>query len=125
MVVLILAQGNVHYFTTNGSGATTAAIKYKGGNNLSSFMKVGDNISVSLISKPNNSEYINAVTIDGGAVTEEWSGGTPSSASGGASTVTITTINITRYCLILVHQIVIIWYYVLLLTMNRRGLINE
>ena len=93
-----LAQGNVHYFTTNGSGASTADIIYKGGNNLSAFMKVGDNISVSLISKPNNSEYVNAVTIDGGAVTEEWSGGaTPSGASGAASSYTITTINITRY----------------------------
>ena len=91
-----LAQGNVHYFTTNGSGATAAAIKYKGGNNLSAFMKVGENISVSVISKPNNSEYVNAVTIDGSAVTEYWSGGTPSSASGAASTVTITTINLTR-----------------------------
>ena len=92
-----LAQGNVHYFTTNGSGATTADIIYKGGNNLSSYMKVGDNISVSIITKPNNSEYINAVTIDGAAVTEEWLGGsTPSAASGAASSYTITTINITR-----------------------------
>ena len=93
-----LAQGNVHYFTTNGSGATTAAIKYKGGNNLSAYMKVGENISVSIISKPNNSEYVNAVTIDGAAVTEEWSGGTtPAEASGAASSYTITTINITRF----------------------------
>ena len=92
-----LAQGNVHYFMTNGSGATTAAIKYKGGNNLSSYMKVGENISVSIISQPNNSEYINAVTIDGSAVTEEWLGGsTPSAASGAASSYTITNINITR-----------------------------
>ena len=96
MAVFDLAQGNVHYFTTNGSGATTAAIKYKGGNNLSSYMKVGENISISIISKPNNSEYVNAVTVDGAAVTEEWSGGTPSSASGAASTWTITTINLTR-----------------------------
>ena len=93
-----LAQGNVHYFTTNGSGASTADIIYKGGNNLSSFMKVGDNISVSLITKPNNSEYINAVTIDGAAVTEEWGGGTtPAAASGAASSYTVTTINITRF----------------------------
>ena len=93
-----LAQGNVHYFTSNGSGATTAAIKYKGGNNLSSYMKVGENISVSVISKPNNSEYINQVTVDGSAVTEEWGGGsTPSSASGAASSYTITTINLTRF----------------------------
>ena len=93
-----LAQGNVHYFTTNGSGASTADIIYKGGNNLGSFMKVGDNISVSLITKPNNSEYINAVTIDGAAVTEEWGGGeTPSAASGAASSYTITSINITRF----------------------------
>ena len=93
---IALSQGNVHYFTSNGSGATTAAIKYKGGNNLSSYMQVGENISISIISKPNNSEYVNAVTVDGGAVTEEWSGGTPSEASGAASTVTITTINLTR-----------------------------
>jgi len=93
-----LAQGNVHYFTTNGSGATAAAIKYKGGNNLSAYMKVGDNISVSIISKPNNSEYISSVTIDGDAVTEEWAGGSvPSSASGAASSYTMTTINITRF----------------------------
>ena len=93
-----LAQGNVHYFTTNGSGASTADIIYKGGNNLSSFMKVGDNISVSLITKPNNSEYINAVTIDGAAVTEEWLGGsTPAAASGAASSYSITTVNITRF----------------------------
>ena len=91
-----LAQGNVHYFTSNGSGATTAAIKYKGGNNLSSYVKVGESISISIISIPNNSEYINAVTVDGAAVTEYWSGGTPSSASGAASTFTITTINLIR-----------------------------
>jgi len=92
-----LAQGNVHYFTTNGTGATTAAIKYKGGNNVSTFMNVGDNVSISVISLPNNAEYINAVTIDGAAVTEEWSGGSvPSSASGGAGTVTVTTINIIK-----------------------------
>ena len=60
-------------------------------------MKVGENIALSVISKPNNSEYVNAVTIDGAAVTEEWSGGsTPSAASGAASSYTITTINITR-----------------------------
>ena len=91
-----LAQGNVHYFTTNGSGQTTAAIVYKGGNNVSGFMTTGDNISVSIISKPNNSEYIDAVTIDGAAVTEEWSGGTTPSSASGSGGYTITTINITR-----------------------------
>ena len=90
------ANGNVHYFTTNGSGASVIDVVYKGGNNLSSFMMVGENISFSVISKPNNSEYVNAVTIDGSNVTEYWSGGTPSSASGAASTFTITTVNITR-----------------------------
>ena len=92
-----LAKGNVQYFTTNGTGATTAALIYAGGNNISNWMALGDNVSVSLITLPDNAEYINAVTIDGGAVTEEWSGGsTPAAASGAASSVTITTINITR-----------------------------
>ena len=53
-------------------------------------------VRYSIISKPNNSEYINAVTVDGAAVTEEWSGGVPAAASGGASTLTVTTINLTR-----------------------------
>ncbi len=91
-----LAQGNVHYFTTNGSGNTTADIIYNSGNNVSGFMTTGDNVSVSVISKPNNSEYISAVTIDGAAVTEEWSGGVPSAASGASNTWTVTTINIVR-----------------------------
>ena len=92
-----LAQGNVQYFTTNGSGATTAALIYQGGNNILSWLELGDNVSVSLISKPNNSEYVNAVTVDGAAVTEEWAGATvPSAASGAASTWTNTTINLIR-----------------------------
>ena len=92
-----LAKGNVQYFTTNGTGATTAALISAGGYNISNWMAFGDNVSVSLITLPDNAEYINAVTIDGGAVTEEWSGGsTPAAASGAASSVTITTINITR-----------------------------
>ena len=91
-----LARGNVQYFSSNGSGQTTAAITYKGGNNVSGFMTTGDNISVSLITLPNNSEYIDAVTIDGAAVTEEWSGGTTPSSASGSSGYTITTINITR-----------------------------
>tara|TARA_B100001173_G_scaffold289857_1_gene280008 strand:+ start:273 stop:1136 length:864 start_codon:yes stop_codon:yes gene_type:complete len=91
-----LAQGNVHYFTTNGTGATTLAIKYKGGNNVSSFMKVGDNVSVSVISKPNNAEYVNAVTVDGAAVTEEWSGGAVPAAASGSGGYTITTVNLVR-----------------------------
>ena len=92
-----LAQGNVQYFTTNGSGATTAALIYQGGNNILSWMELGDNVSVSLITKPNNSEYVNAVTVDGAAVTEEWAGATvPSAASGAASTWTNTTINLIR-----------------------------
>ena len=90
-----LARGNVQYFSSNGSGNTTAAIIYKGGNNVSGFMTTGDNISVSIISKPNNSEYISQVTIDGAAVTEEWLGGSaPSSANSGG--YDITTLNITR-----------------------------
>ena len=60
-------------------------------------MELGDNVSVSLISKPNNSEYINTITVDGAAVTEEWAGATvPSAASGAASTWTNTTINLIR-----------------------------
>ena len=33
-----LANGNVHYFTTNGTGASVIDVIYKGGNNVSAFM---------------------------------------------------------------------------------------
>ena len=56
-------------------------------------MKTGESVQVQIVSKPNNSEYINAVTVDGGAVTEEWSGGSaPSSASSGGYDVTTVTL---------------------------------
>ena len=92
-----LAQGNVHYYTTNGSGQTTADIIYKGGNNVSGFMTTGDNIALSVLTKPNSSEYIDAVTIDGAAVTEKWSSDSaaaPSSANSG--TYDLYSINIIR-----------------------------
>ena len=77
-----LAKGNFHYYSSNGSGQTTLAITYNGGNNVSGFMTTGDAISINVVTKPNNSEYIDAITVDGGAVTEEWNGGSaPSSAN--------------------------------------------
>ena len=45
-------------------------------------MLIGDVVTVTIISKPNNAGYYANVTIDGNAVTEEWNGGdAPSLAS--------------------------------------------
>ena len=77
-----LSDSNVHYFTTNETGTATPNLRWDGSTTLTSKMSLGDTISVTLISKPNNAGYYAQLTIDGGAVTEEWNGGSaPSSAN--------------------------------------------
>ena len=77
-----LSDSNVHYFTTNETGTATPNLRWDGSTTLTSKMSLGDTISVTLISKPNNAGYYAQLTIDGGAVTEEWNGGSaPDSAN--------------------------------------------
>ena len=77
-----LSDSNIHYFTTNETGTATPNLRWDGSTTLASKMSLGDTISVTLISKPNNAGYYAQLTIDGGAVTEEWNGGSaPASAN--------------------------------------------
>ena len=77
-----LSDSNVHYFTTNETTTATPNLRWDGSTTLTSKMSLGDTIAVTLISKPNNAGYYAQLTIDGGAVTEEWNGGSaPSSAN--------------------------------------------
>jgi len=82
-----LINGNVYYFSTNGTGAGTLDITYNGGNNVNTFLDIGDNLAISVIAKPNSAGYITGVKIDGSLVTSEWSSDSaaaPSSANTGA-----------------------------------------
>ena len=77
-----VAKGNIHYYTTNETATATPNIRYDGTDTLNNKMLIGDVVTVTIISKPNNAGYYANVTIDGNAVTEEWNGGdAPSLAS--------------------------------------------
>ena len=73
-----LSDGNVILFTGNESGTNT--INFTG---VHSTISSGQAVSFTVILTPNNSGYINAVQVDGQAITPQWSGGAPS--SGGSS----------------------------------------
>ena len=55
-----LSSGNVHRFTTNESGAQT--VNFTG---VHSTLANGESVSFTVILTPNNSGYINTVTVDG------------------------------------------------------------
>ena len=74
-----LADGNVILFTGNESGTNT--INFTG---VHAALASGQNVSFTVILTPNNSGYINAVQVDGQAITPQWSGGSAPS-SGGSS----------------------------------------
>ena len=79
-----LEQGNVWYFSTNETTTATPNIRWNGSVALDDRLKVGETVSVSIISKPNGAGYYAALTVDGTGVTEEWLGGSaPSSANSG------------------------------------------
>tara|TARA_Y100000033_G_scaffold14217_1_gene13280 strand:+ start:143 stop:586 length:444 start_codon:yes stop_codon:yes gene_type:complete len=83
-----LENGNVHYFTTAESTTSTPNIRYNGSTSLDSKMSVGDTVSVTIITTANASAYSAQLTIDGGAVTENWIGGSAPD-EGGSSGVDI------------------------------------
>ena len=72
-----LADGNVILFTGNESGTNT--INFTG---VHAALASGQNVSFTVILTPNNSGYINAVQVDGQAITPQWSGGSAPSAGG-------------------------------------------
>ena len=77
-------QGNVWYFSTNETATATPNIRWNGSVALDDRLKVGETVSVSIISKPNGAGYYAALNVDGSGVTEEWNGGSaPSSANSG------------------------------------------
>jgi hypothetical protein len=78
-----LANGMIHLFTTAESTTSTPNIRVDGSTSLNSVMSIGESVVVTLVTTANASGYSAQVTIDGGAVTEHWIGG--SAPSGGGS----------------------------------------
>ena len=90
-----LANGMVHYFTTNETGISTPNIRIDGSTSLDSRMDVGNTTAVTIIITPNGVGYSNALNIDSSAQTVQWLGGSAPS-SGGASGVDVYTYQIIK-----------------------------
>jgi len=92
-----LENGMVHYFTTTETTTSTPNIRYNASTSLASVMNVGEAVSVTLMTNAAAAGYSAQLTIDGGGVTEEWSGGSAPDGGGSAGidihTYTIVKIN--------------------------------
>ena len=93
-----LENGMTHIYTQDedsGGASLVVNIRVSSSVQLMDRLALGETISVNIITKPNNAGYIDEITVDGAAVTEEWNGGTaPSSANSGG--FDMTTVQITR-----------------------------
>ena len=83
-----LENGMVHLFTTAESTTSTPNLRINSSTSLNSVMAIGDTIAVTIITTAAAAGYSAQLTIDGGAVTENWVGGSAPS-SGGSSGVDI------------------------------------
>ena len=88
-------DGMVHLFTTAESTTSTPNIRYNGSTALNARMSIGQSIVVTLITTANASAYSANMTIDGGAQTERWIGGSAPS-DGGSSGVDIHSFTIIK-----------------------------
>jgi len=83
-----LENGMVHLFTTQETTTSTPNIRINSSTSLNSVMATGEMISVTLITTAAAGAYSAQLTIDGVAVTENWTGGSAPDA-GGSSGVDI------------------------------------
>ena len=77
-----LENGMAHFFTTTESTTCTPNIRVSSSKALNDVMSIGDVISVSIITTAAAAGYSAQLTIDGGAVTEEWNGGSAPTEGG-------------------------------------------
>ena len=76
-----LANGMVHYYSTNETTTATPNIRWNSSYSLNNKMSTGETVSVTIIYKPNGAGYYAALNVDGSGVTEEWNGGSAPSAA--------------------------------------------
>ena len=77
-----ISTSNIHVFTTAETTTATPNIRWDDTYALSSKMKVGDAVTVTIVTTAAAAGYAAAITIDGNAVTEEWNGGSAPSEGG-------------------------------------------
>ncbi len=79
-----LADGNVHYFTTQESTTSTPNLRVNSTTTLDSVMAVGETIAVTIITTAAAGGYSDQLQIDSSNVTENWVGGSAPTAGGGS-----------------------------------------
>ena len=79
-----LADGMVHLFTVAETATSTPNIRVSASKTLASELEVGEQVSVSVVTTAAAAAFSANWTIDGGAVTEVWSGAAAPSAGGAA-----------------------------------------
>ena len=78
----------VHYLTTASTANGTLNITYASGTTLNTAMAVGQAITFSLLITNTTAFYVNAIQVDGSAVTPKWTAGTAPTA-GNASAIDV------------------------------------
>ena len=91
-----LEDGMVHYFSTQETTTSTPNIRYSSSKTLNNMLSIGDAITVTIITTAASGGYSANMTIDGGAQTEEWVGGSAPSAGAGSDGLDILTFNILK-----------------------------
>ena len=97
-----VADGMVHYYTTNETTTATPNIRFNSSYTLNNKMSIGQTVTVTIIYKPDGSGYYAQAQVDGSNVTEYWNGGAPSSANSGGIDVLTHTITKTANATFLV-----------------------
>ena len=83
-----LANGMIHYFTTQETTTSTPNLRFDSSTTLDSKMSIGETIAVTIITSAAAAGYSAQLTIDGTSITENWVAGEVPN-SGGTSGVDI------------------------------------
>ena len=70
-----LANGMIHYFTTQETTTSTPNLRFDSSTTLDSKMSIGETIAVTIITSASSAGYSAQLTIDGTSVTENWVAG--------------------------------------------------
>ena len=90
-----LANGMIHYFTTQETTTSTPNLRFDSSTTLDSKMSIGETIAVTIITTAAGAAYSDQLTIDGTSITENWIAGEVPT-SGGNSGVDIYSYTIVK-----------------------------
>ncbi len=90
-----LANGMIHYFTTQETTTCTPNIRYDASTSLNNVLEIGQQVAVTVVTTAAAGGFSAQWTVDGAAVTESWIGGSAPSG-GGSSGVDVYSMNIIK-----------------------------